>query len=271
MIHFISHQTTFNYETMPSSVVQRLRLTPLDTDQQKVMNWEIEVTGGSIVMTTFDYHGNIIHLCRENTDVKSMEIICHGTVDVSDTNGIVGAHSHQVPLELFRNNTNLTTPGPRLRRLAKDTQKLMQTKGWSELDCLHQLSAKILRLISYTKGKTSVSTTAEQAMMIGEGVCQDHAHAFISVARLMGFGARYVSGYLMLQQQNQQEASHAWAEVYIGDLGWVGFDVSNGISPDDRYVRLASGFDYADVIPLSGVRFGGGEEQIKTEICVSQQ
>ena len=105
-----------------------------------------------------------------------------------------------------------------------------------------------------------------------EGDCKvmlDAAQTCSSM-RLLGFSARYVSGYLLMQDK-VQDASHAWAEVHVDSLGWVGFDISNGISPDDRYVKLATGFDYADVIPLSGVRFGSGEEQIATRIMISQQ
>ena len=109
------------------------------------------------------------------------------------------------------------------------------------------------------------------AMEIGSGVCQDHVHAFLAVSRSLGFSARYVSGYLMMDKNSVQNASHAWAETHIHGLGWVGFDVSNGISPDDRYVALATGFDYTDVIPISGVRFGNGGEEISTQILVSQQ
>ena len=88
---------------------------------------------------------------------------------------------------------------------------------------------------------------------------------------LLGFSSRYVSGYLSNGINETQVATHAWAEVYIIGLGWVGFDISNGISPDERYVRLATGFDYADVIPISGVRIGNGEEKIKTKITFNQQ
>ena len=145
------------------------------------------------------------------------------------------------------------------------------TNTTGDLNILHELSKRILANIEYSKGKTDTSTTAEMAMEIGAGVCQDHVHAFIAVARFLGFSARYVSGYLLMQGSKIQDASHAWAEVHINELGWVGFDISNGISPNDCYVKLATGFDYSDVIPLSGVRFGNGKEQIVTRIMISQQ
>ena len=110
-----------------------------------------------------------------------------------------------------------------------------------------------------------------EALKLGFGVCQDHVHIFLSATRLMGFASRYVSGYLMLNNTNIQEASHAWAEVYINNLGWVGFDISNGISPDIKYVKLAIGFDYMDVIPISGIRVGDSDEKIKTKITIESR
>jgi transglutaminase-like putative cysteine protease len=102
-------------------------------------------------------------------------------------------------------------------------------------------------------------------------VCQDHAHIFIAAARSMGYPARYVSGYLMMEDRVHQDASHAWAEVHVDPLGWVGFDVSNGISPDTRYVRVATGLDYAEAAPVSGLRFGNGGEAMSIDIQVAQQ
>ena len=75
----------------------------------------------------------------------------------------------------------------------------------------------------------------------------------------------------MLNNTNIQEASHAWAEVFIENLGWVGFDISNGISPDDKYVKLAVGFDYLDVIPISGIRVGNSDEEIETKIIIESK
>lgn len=271
MRHSINHQTIFEYETTPKSVIQRLHLMPQENICQRVIAWELSVEGGEIVMETVDYHGNRTHLCRSHSDTHIMQVICRGEVDVTDMNGIVGSHESPLPLDLFKNPTQLSAPGPLLRQVSKEIKSLKQPDLNGDLDILHELSARILANIKYTKGKTDINTTAEMAMEIGAGVCQDHVHAFTAVARLLGFSARYVSGYLMLHDNTIQEASHAWAEVHVEGLGWVGFDISNGISPDERYVKLATGFDYADIIPLSGVRFGSGEEQIVTRIMVNQQ
>ncbi|CAN0590340.1 unnamed protein product, partial [Ectocarpus sp. 12 AP-2014] len=102
-------------------------------------------------------------------------------------------------------------------------------------------------------------------------VGQDHAHIFVTAARHMGYPARYVSGYLMMDEQVEQNASHAWAEAYVDGLGWVGFDVSNGQCPDARYVRVATGLDYSQAAPISGMRFGDGLESMRVSLMVEQQ
>ena len=102
-------------------------------------------------------------------------------------------------------------------------------------------------------------------------MCQDHAHIFIGAARALGIPARYVSGYLMMNDRIEQEAAHAWAEAQVDGLGWVGFDVSNGISPDPRYVRVATGRDYRDAAPVTGISFGAATEDLHVDVAVEQQ
>lgn len=270
MRYSITHKTRFEFDEAPGAVIQRLHLTPRDCSGQQVIEWRIEIEGGSLELETTDFHGNIIQLCRHDPLMDSITITCHGTVEVTDLNGIVGQHEGGVPLAQFLQPTLLSAAGPRLRVLARELDSSQKSGEASEPVLMHHLSARIRDCIRYTKDVTNVTTTAEQAMELGAGVCQDHVHAFIGVARRSGFAARYVSGYLMMDDTAIQTASHAWAEVHLDGLGWVGFDISNAISPDQRYIKLATGFDYADVIPVSGIRFGAGGEQISTRIMVEQ-
>jgi transglutaminase-like putative cysteine protease len=139
------------------------------------------------------------------------------------------------------------------------------------LAMLHDLSAAILDRVRYEPGVTDVTTTAEEALAAGRGVCQDHAHVFIGAARTLEVPARYVSGYLMMNDRIEQEATHAWAEAHVEGLGWVGFDVANGISPDARYVRVATGRDYGEAAPITGISFGAGEAELRVALAVEQQ
>ena len=65
-----------------------------------------------------------------------------------------------------------------------------------------------------------------------------------------------------------QEAGHAWAEAYVENLGWVGFDPTNGISTTDAHVRVAMGLDYLGAAPVRGTRYGGGMETLTVAVKV---
>ncbi len=78
-----------------------------------------------------------------------------------------------------------------------------------------------------------------------------------------------VTGYLVTGIGASASAAHAWAEIAVPDLGWVGFDAANGQSPTDHYVRIAAGLDAAAVAPVRGFRRGGaGTEQMTVEVRV---
>ena len=270
MIYSISHHTSFNFENPQKAAMQRLHLIPISNISQQVLEWKIEIQGGSVELETTDFHGNSVQLCRQDPSADSLIISSKGKVKVTNKNGIVGPHKSAVPLALFKRPTSLSIPGPRLRKLAREIEIWQNLSNVTEPALMHHLSAQVYDSISYKRGTTDVTTSAEQALEFGAGVCQDHVHAFISIARIFGFPARYTSGYLMMDLEKMQTASHAWAEVYLDGLGWVGFDISNSISPDDRYIKIASGFDYNDVIPISGVRIGTGDEHLSTSIMVEQ-
>jgi transglutaminase-like putative cysteine protease len=93
----------------------------------------------------------------------------------------------------------------------------------------------------------------------------------IAAARTLEIPARYVSGYLFSGEGDARaEASHAWAELWIEGLGWVGFDASNDCCPDERYIRLGSGFDAIDGAPIRGISQGAGVEKLEVSVDVAQ-
>ena len=140
----------------------------------------------------------------------------------------------------------------------------------SELERLHRLCKAVRDHVDYLPHLTHAETTAGEAFAAGAGVCQDHAHVLISAARSVEFPARYVSGYLF-SVDGAAAASHAWAEIFVSDLGWVGFDAANRQSPDERYVRIASGRDYRDAAPVRGVHQGGLAETLEVEVTIAER
>jgi len=259
----ISHKTVYSYDQPVHYALQQLRLTPRTSEGQRVIEWKSTVTGGTKQLSFEDQYRNPVDLVLIE-DGERIEIVSEGEVEVEDRHGVVGPGRTLAPLWLFRQATPATKPGPQIRRLAKPFEKQADE---DQLGAMHALCGAMAEAVAYAKGTTDAATTAEEAVAAGQGVCQDHAHAMISAARLLGRPARYVSGYLMMEGVDMQEASHAWCEVWLDGLGWVGFDVSNAQCPDDRYVRVALGRDYGDAAPVHGLRQGAASE----ELCVSVQ
>ena len=267
MLLSISHFTRYHYDAPSPYVLQQLRLTPKNRAGQEVIRWDTTVEGGTKEAEFDDQHDNRVNLVVFESGRHDCTIHCIGEVETSDTSGVIGKHGGYAPLWYFKRPTVLTRPGSHTRKIARELAKL---EFDDEIARLHALTNQIRDLVSYEMGTTDAETTAEQAVVQGKGVCQDHAQIFVTAARLMGFPARYVSGYLMMNDRVDQDATHAWAEAHIPPLGWVGFDVSNGISPDERYIRVATGLDYSDAAPVSGLRYGGGDESIVVTLQVQQ-
>jgi transglutaminase-like putative cysteine protease len=262
----IRHLTRYHFDEPVSHALQRLRLTPKSTSGQVVIDWKMELDGAVREAEYEDQNHNRTTLITVEPGTLEFTVTCTGSVRTDDHGGVIGRHSGHLPLWHFLDQTPATRPGPRMRALLASVaveDDMVAT--------LHRLSAAVLGAVGYEAGATDADTPAEEALAAGfGGVCQDHAQIFIGCARMLGVPARYVSGYLMMDGQVEQEAGHGWTEVHIDGLGWVGFDISNGISPDPRYVRVATGRDYREAAPVTGISYGARDHALHVELAVAQ-
>lgn len=265
MLLKIRHTTRYRFDSPVVYGLQQLRKTPKSSYNQTVARWETRIDGGRKEAAFEDHHRNTTELIGFASGTQELAVSSEGEVQIEDTGGILGPHTGRAPLWLYTKSTPRTEAGQGVRALVKGIQRDRTVQR------LHDLSERIRAAVPYTLQASSPDWSAEDALEAAKGVCQDHTHIFLSCARLLGFPARYVSGYLMLNETTTQDAMHAWAEAHVDGLGWVGFDVSNGISPDSRYVRVATGLDYSEAAPISGTRIGGASEELDVHIKVVQQ
>ena len=263
----IRHTTRYTFEEPVVHALQRLRLTPKSTQGQKILSWDMTFENAKCELEYEDQHHNTVSFVAVDQGARDVLVQCEGMVDTEDNLGVIGSHSGHLPLWSFLGQTKLTRPGEKVRGLLEG----LECSEDGKLDFLHALSKQIADQVDYRIGETQVHTTAEESAAQGSGVCQDHAHIFIGAARAHNIPARYVSGYLMMNDRIDQEATHAWAEAHIDGLGWVGFDISNRISPDPRYIRVATGLDYRDAAPVTGISFGGSSSSLRVDVAVEQQ
>ena len=259
----IRHETHYDYDTPISYSAQRLHLWPVEFAAQKTISWSIAAPGFDRALAYTDGFGNHVHMVTFDNVEGPVAIVAEGLVDVTDAAGLVKGLVSAAPDAVFLRHTRSTTATASIRALAEK-----QFAGRGTLEGLHALMAEIHTRVAYELGATHAHTTAAEAFADGRGVCQDHAHIFISAARSAGIPARYVTGYLVTGMGASSTASHAWAEALVPDLGWVGFDPANAKCPTDNYVRVAAGLDAAGVAPIRGSRRGGNAERMRVEVRV---
>lgn len=265
MLLTVDHTTVYSYGIPVRGAVQSLRLFPSSHDGQRVIDWSVEVVGGIRGAGFRDGAGDWVEGWSLRGPVDQVTVRVAGTVETSDQSGILRGNRESVPPTAYMRETLPTRADAALTQLSRDAF----AEAVDPLDAAHLLSAAVADAIAYRPGATHVHTTAAEALALGEGVCQDHAHALIAAARVAGMPARYVSGYLFADADGApHEAAHAWAEIWLDTLGWVGFDPANRTCPDERYIRLGSGFDAQDAAPIRGVAQGRGTETLDVTVAV---
>ena len=263
----VRHRTVYRYDTRIDYTIQLLRLCPREHEGQSVLGWSLRVPGRKEPLpASEDGFGNIVHVHTVNAAHDETAIEIEGEVETSDTHGVVRGGEERLPPAFFLRPTTMTARDAAIEDLAKGA-----VAGASDdVERLHRLMDEVRRRIAYAVGASDTTTTAKAALAKGEGVCQDHAHAFIAAAQSLGYPARYVSGYLWTGDNAEPyEAGHAWAEAYVEGLGWVGFDPANGVSPSDAYVRTAVGQDYQTAAPVRGLRRGLASEDLHVEVRIA--
>jgi transglutaminase-like putative cysteine protease len=263
----VHHETVYSYGMPARSALQLLRMTPRSFQGHFVRRWRVEIDKDARLDRDEDAYGNITHMVFIEGPVDIVRVTVDGEVDTSDTGGVIRGTVERLPLMLYLRESPLTTLTPQLRSFA---ESIGTTDKSNHLAALHKLMTEINRSMTFMVGTTDSATTADQAFTAGRGVCQDFAHVFITVARALDIPARYVSGYFLRTDRVDQDAGHAWAEAYVADLGWVGFDPANGVCTTDRYVRIAAGADYLEAAPIRGARIGGADETLAVAINVAQ-
>jgi transglutaminase-like putative cysteine protease len=258
----IHHRTEYQYDSPVTRMAQVIHLCPISTPAQQVLQWQVRGSDGKLLAAVRDGFGNVCHFHSVSQPTQDISITVDGEVETRDTGGVAaGAHEPLPPL-FYLAPTDYTRSDAAIAALAA------QVRGKDDIDTLHRLMQKVRDEIDYVVDSTAVTHTAIEALAQGRGVCQDHAHVMISAARLLGFPARYVSGYLWSPERSEDVASHAWMEALVDGLGWTGFDAANLQSPTEAYVRLAVGRDYADAAPIRGVRIGGRQETLAVRVQV---
>lgn len=225
-----------------------LKCLPPTNDRQRIEELNFEIEPKASLSRDYDSFGNEIIYGYVNTRHNFFKICVSGIA----TTGIKSCiYDDSVNTGMYKIQTEYTKPGVVVRAY-HDKFKFNNTM--SNYDKVYTYMQTLYNDFEYVQGVTDISTTAEQALELGKGVCQDYSHILISLCRLENIPARYVVGYLI-----GEGYSHAWVEAFCED-GWVAFDPTNNKVVDDEHIKISNGRDYSDCTINQGIFVGGANQ-----------
>jgi transglutaminase-like putative cysteine protease len=259
----IVHSTRYRYSGPIAETVMEVRLRPMDGNGQRCLNFALELSHGVKARTYVDGFGNHVHYFNLVRPHAGLSVISRSTVET-------GLGPDQDPGE------ELVGDFLRFRSPVKDVEGIRELArrhpiadplSATEVErALDELTSTISREFTYDRSVTNVYSAVDDVLQLRAGVCQDFAHLFIAVARAMGVAARYVSGYIHFPGEKVSTASHAWAEAWVPDRGWIGFDATHPVRTTPQHVRLAVGRDYTDAAPTRGVYVGSASSAMTISV-----
>lgn len=226
-----SFQTELKFSTPVSGHTFSLMLTPPETPRQHVLYHRVSIDPDCVVATSQDGFKNCLHVGYNPADHDRLAFSMEALVETNDRNW-----DRTPPMPFLRFPTPLTAAGTGVRTLSaqcgmESAAPIKQAQALMECLCSH---------FFYQSGTTGVQTTAEEALSLGYGVCQDYAHILLALLRLRRIPCSYVTGLML-----GEGASHAWVEIWDGEK-WIPMDPTHSRLCGEDYVMLSRGRDFRD-------------------------
>jgi transglutaminase-like putative cysteine protease len=282
MLFEIRHVTQYAYDEPVRESVMELRMQPRKSTGQGLVSFDLEIEPPAQVFSYSDSYGNAVHHFDVPPPHQKLNIVARSVVETYSRMALperldrqewelLGADAVRGECWDFLNHHGLATETEALRAFV-EAKGLSELRRRDPLTAVQELSSALYRAFEYETGITEADSPLDHALTEGRGVCQDFAHIMIAICRGWGVPARYVSGYLFTDREagdrSDPDATHAWVEVFLPSLRWVGLDPTNNVLAGERHLAVAIGRDYADVPPSRGVFKGEAESQLSVGVSV---
>jgi transglutaminase-like putative cysteine protease len=276
----IRHLTRFRYSQPISESIMETRMHPRSDSNQHCLNFSLSVSPRCRVFTYRDHLGNNIQHFDIPGDHTQLVVIAESVVEqqpVPDVPRFLSLDAWSALDEMIDSGdywemllpSAFAVETPALIDLAT---KLDVVRRDDPLMIVHEINERLYNYFEYVPRSTRVDSPIDEAILSGKGVCQDFAHTMIALLRHVRIPARYVSGYIYRGRddldRSTPDATHAWVDVLLPHLGWVGFDPTNNLIAHHRHIRTAIGRDYADVPPTHGVFRGKTDSELYVAVQV---
>ena len=285
MLLEIRHVTQYHYAQAVRESVMEFWMQPQRSPKQRLLSFELEVEPAAQLFSYTDSFGNAVYHCDVPHPHQRLRITARSAVETQAPEPLPDAldlgewdrlRSGFIQGECF---DFLRPHGYACRTDALtafiQARRLDELRGLDPLTAARRLTTEIYEAFDYQPGVTEADSPIDLALEEGRGVCQDFAHVMIAICRGWGLPARYVSGYLFTDnsgghERSDPDATHAWVEVFLPSLRWVGLDPTNDMFACERHVTVAVGRDYADVPPTRGVFKGTAQEELEVAVRIRE-
>ena len=281
MYYAITHLTIYKYSEPITDSVMELRMHPRSDRNQRQISFNLEVSPAAKTFSYRDYLGNTLHTFdiparHESLAIRSesiVEIKAPPPIPESLLSDAWAAIDEKVTDRDFFDMLLAGTYAKMTPLLAEFATEIDWKRRDDPLSLLKELNSTIYEKFDYRQNFTQADSPIDKALQARLGVCQDFTHIMLALVRSVGIPARYMSGYLAHSADNDRsdaDASHAWVEAWLPDIGWLGFDPTNNLIVTDRHIGVSIANDYADASPSRGVFKGKAETELEVRVQVSQ-
>jgi transglutaminase-like putative cysteine protease len=284
--YHLLHATEFHYDGPVSESYNEVRLRPIHDETQSCLSFRLVTNPTSRGTSYRDAFGNWVHQFNilpehHHLKIEAESVVLAHDMPAPSFNRMKLSELDDYREELLEEYLDFLVPTgyvPHVSQLDELIESASRTGDGTIAGFVQAASDLIHERFKYAKGTTHVNSSIEHSLSLGTGVCQDFAHLLLGVARKRGLPARYVSGYMVpesaaspdarLQEVIGGYASHAWAEVYLPNSGWMGLDPTLEKPLGLQHVRVAYGRDYGDVAPVRGVYKGHAGQRLSVDVRV---
>ena len=282
----IKHRTTYRYRSPVQLLPHRLMLRPREGRELQLLSHEVSITPSAILTWSRDVFGNDVATARfsEPTEllvIESNAVVEHGSsawpVFDIDASAIFYPFRYSDADRVDLGQLAVQQyPDPN-GHFEKWVMGFVAATPTDTLSLLKDLNLGVHRQSNYRRREDEGTQLPSHTLAIGSGSCRDLAVQMIEAARVLGFGARLVSGYLAdmegdLVGTSDAGATHAWAEIFLPGPGWIAFDPTNGTMGDAYLIPTTVVRDIAQAVPASGSFVGPSDafERMDVDVDVSR-
>jgi transglutaminase-like putative cysteine protease len=256
-----------------------LYMQPRTEGIQRCLRFKLLTSPRARLFERYDTLGNGVHFFDIPANHDSLTIAAESVVELIAPPPLpdaLGEEAWQLLDEMTITSDfwDMLTPSPRTEPTPLLNQFALELDARRRVDpltLLRELNSAVYQAFDYSSSTTEVDSPIDVALEARKGVCQDFTHILIALVRSIGIPCRYVSGYLFYHRGDRSvpDATHAWAEAYLPQIGWVGFDPTNNVVASERHIRVAIGRDYNDVPPTRGFFKGSAETELDVGVEIT--